>query len=1572
MDAFNGSEASKFSPDDIDKFSREELIQIAEENRIPIDKRVKTDSLRSVISGWLSGVPPAVTETVGEAGAVQPVENSRLVDSTPAARSLNLPPGTRGATAGPEGLPDQQFTLPRYEPLSIPSTGSEKLTARHKIRLERLKMEAAEKEKERKAQIELQIEIRRLEIEAETAVKIRQLELDAQGRLNPQPSPVAVPETLSSPVQTCAFDVSKNVSLFPNFRETEVDSYFPAFERIALALKCPRDVWSILLQCKIQGKAQEIVASLSLAESLSYDKVKAAILRAYELVPEAYRQKFRNFKKAPSRTYVEFAREKGTLFDKWCTAAKCENYADLRELILLEDFKKNLPDRVVVYLNEQKVTTLAEASVLADEFVLTHRSSFSSNSADRVPPPSVNEIGSIPFSSNRNAREPRECFYCHKSGHVIANCLALKRKSDQSVPQTKGVGLIKTGSVVPNTVVDPCFEPFIFEGLVSLSVDSPDQRPVRILRDTGGSQSVILASVLPFSSKSSCGYGSVLRGIEMGYSPKPVHFVHVSSKLVTGTFPLAVCTELPISGVDMLMGNDLAGGKVTPNLEVVESLQCSDLGECDSVYPSCVITRARAQQNAVDLSDTFLCSKFSDAPEPKREIQGKPKVAIENQAASPNLEGLSLPCTRDRLRTEQRADPTLRFPFSSVVSDKQRDSLNVCYFLDDDLLMRKWSPYASSDLNLNAVYQIVVPKCYRDSILAVAHESRWSGHLGVTKTYQHILKQFFWPAMKKDVVEYCRTCHTCQIVGKPNQPVPQAPLHPIPALDQPFDRVIVDCVGPLPRTKQGNEYLLTIMCAATRYPEAIPLRKINSRSVIKALTHFFSTFGLPRVVQTDQGTNFQSKVFNEVMKSLDVKHVVSSPFHPESQGALERWHQTLKSMLRKYCLETGKNWDEGIPFVLFAARDSVQESLGFSPADLVFAHSPRGPLKALKEKFLNSTNSPTNVLDYVSDFRERLLTANKIAKMSLSVVQSNMKRRFDKKAVKRELSVGDNVLVLLPIAGSALSAKFSGPYVVKEKISDTNYVIHTPDRRRKTRVCHINMLKLYHARPASHLHAVSPSASALIVADAEPVPEDVPCQSPGVRLQNSQMLQEMPLHLTHLNEQQRDDLTKLFCEFPSLFNDSPTQTSVLTHDIDVKDAKPIRQHPYRVNPAKRALMKQEAEYLLKHGLAKHSSSAWSSPCLVESKPDGSPRFITDYRKVNAVTVPDAYPMPRMEECVDNLGPAKYVSKLDLLKGFWQVRLTERASEISAFVTPDYFLQYTVMAFGMCNAPATFQRLVNNVLQGVPCCNAYLDDLIVHSRTWEEHLATLTKVFARLAQASLTLNLAKCEFGKATVIYLGREVGQGQVRPVEAKVSAIASCVPPPTRRALRRFLGMAGYYRSFCRNFSSVALPLTNLLSPKLEYVWTPECQHAFESVKSLLCHAPVLSAPDCSRPFKLEVDASGVGAGAVLLQDDDAGVSHPVSYFSRKFNKHQLAYSTIEKETLSLLLALQHFEVYLGSSSLPVMVFTDHNPLVFLSRMYNHNQRLMRWALMVQDFNLEIRHKKGSDNVFADALSRF
>ncbi|KAL1250723.1 hypothetical protein QQF64_018519 [Cirrhinus molitorella] len=485
--------------------------------------------------------------------------------------------------------------------------------------------------------------------------------------------------------------------------------------------------------------------------------------------------------------------------------------------------------------------------------------------------------------------------------------------------------------------------------------------------------------------------------------------------------------------------------------------------------------------------------------------------------------------------------------------------------------------------------------------------------------------------------------------------------------------------------------------------------------------------------------------------------------------------------------------------LLFAIRETVQESLGFSPAELVFGHTVRGPLKLLREQLLLEKELPVTVCDYVSQMRQRLHQVGEIAKSNLALKQVLMKERFDRNCVTRSFQPGDLVLVLLPLPGSAPQARFSGPYVVEKILSETNYLIRTPEH-------------------------------------------------------------------------------------------TPTQTHVLFHDIKIVNSSPIKQHPYRVNPQKREEMRKEVGYLLTHGLAVPSLSAWSSPCLLVPKPDGSFRFCTDYRKVNSVTKPDSFPLPRMEDCVDRVGASSFVTKLDLLEGYWQVPLTQRASDISAFVTPDNFLQYTVMAFGMRNAPAAFQRLMQTILSGVANCEAYLDDVVVYSSSWSDHMNSLHEVFARLAKATLTVNLKKCEFRKAMVTYL--------------------------------------------------------ELLSMSKAFVWSPGCDNAFNAAKDLLCSS---SAPDFLRPFKLEVNASALGAGAVLLQETETGIDHPVCFFSKKFSKTQQRYSTIEKEALALLLALQHFEVYVGGSSLPITVYTDHNPLVFLLHMANSNQRLMRWSLVVQ-----------------------
>ncbi|KAL1248067.1 hypothetical protein QQF64_023443 [Cirrhinus molitorella] len=628
--------------------------------------------------------------------------------------------------------------------------------------------------------------------------------------------------------------------------------------------------------------------------------------------------------------------------------------------------------------------------------------------------------------------------------------------------------------------------------------------------------------------------------------------------------------------------------------------------------------------------------------------------------------------------------------------------------------------------------------------------------------------------MKSSVSAFVRSCHICQVAGKPNQVIPQAPLQPIPVIGEPFERLILDCVGPLPKAKTGHQYILTIMCTATRYPEAVPLRSITTKAVVKELIKFCSVFGLPKVIQTDRGTNFTSNLFEQLAKELQVRHEMSTANHPESQGALERFHQTLKSMLRAYCVETGKEWVDGLPLLMLAVRSTVQESLGFSPAELVFGHTVRGPLKLIHDQFLSKDSRQMPILEYVSTFREHLHRAWDVAKRHLSNTQVKMKKRYDRKSVDRSFQPGDSVLVLLPVPTSPMHARFSGPYTVEKKLSDTNYTILTPDRRRKSRVCHVNMLKEYVDRNEPGVKPVIKSAIAVNTVNVPVgyVPEvdglrDKVAQTFGGKFVNSVILATLPAYLSYLSEEHRNDIIELINKHPTLFNDVPSQTNVLVHDIDVGQSTPIKQHAYRVNPCKRQVMRDEVEYLARNGYAIASQSPWSSPCILVPKSDGSLRFCTDFRKVNSVTKADSFPLPRVEDCVDRVGSSRYVTKLDLLKGYWQVPLTQRASEISAFVTPDAFMQYTVMAFGMRNAPATFQRLMQTVLSGIENCEVYLDDVVVYSMSWEDHLCTLNSVLKSLAEASLTLNLSKCEFAKAVVTYLGKLVGQGQVKPVDA-------------------------------------------------------------------------------------------------------------------------------------------------------------------------------------------------------------
>ncbi|CAI5673597.1 unnamed protein product [Oreochromis niloticus] len=341
---------------------------------------------------------------------------------------------------------------PTFDPISQVAAGLVTEDLKLALRLKEVELEAKAKE----------VELMHL--------RIRAMELDPSRARDAAPVPVS---TLPDTSTVDQFNASKQIVLVPPFREGEVDSYFTAFERIATTLKWPKDVWSLLLQCKLVGRAQEVCASLSIADSLDYEVVKSTILRAYELVPEAYRQKFRACSKSDSQTFVEFAREKAVLFDKWLAASKVKNFTQLKELILLEEFKTCLPENIVVYLNEQKVELLSKAAVLADEFLLTHRAALSTACREYASPTQHAKSYRVsPKRQTRSAAIPvsdRKCFYCHEIGHLVAACPSLQCKEQtHTVRKPKSVGFVRSMSAstsldneVRSDSLDDSYRPFV-------------------------------------------------------------------------------------------------------------------------------------------------------------------------------------------------------------------------------------------------------------------------------------------------------------------------------------------------------------------------------------------------------------------------------------------------------------------------------------------------------------------------------------------------------------------------------------------------------------------------------------------------------------------------------------------------------------------------------------------------------------------------------------------------------------------------------------------------------------------------------------------------------------------------------------------------------------------------------------------------------------------------------------------------------------------------------------------------------------------------------------------------------
>jgi hypothetical protein len=444
-------------------------------------------------------------------------------------------------------------------------------------------------------------------------------------------------------------------------------------------------------------------------------------------------------------------------------------------------------------------------------------------------------------------------------------------------------------------------------------------------------------------------------------------------------------------------------------------------------------------------------------------------------------------------------------------------------------------------------------------------------------------------------------------------------------------------------------------------------------------------------------------------------------------------------------------------------------------------------------------------------------------------------------------------------------------------------------------------------------------------------------------------------------------------EFASVFREqSATATvRVVTHTIRLNKDEPFRIRPYHLSEDKKRALYECVNEMLAAGVIERSDSEYCSPVVLVKKKDGTVRFCTDYRRLNRLTKDEAAPLPRIQEVLRDFGTATVYSSLDLKSGYWQIPMDQASKRLTAFATPDgATYQYRVMPFGLKNAPATFQKLMARVLTGLlgRYVHVYLDDIIVYSRSYEEHVTHLRQVFERLREYGLRCANAKCRFGVQELPYLGHVIGSECNRPQERHLRQIQDASIPRTKKQLQSFLGLANWVREYVPRFAEIAAPLTDLLHKGKTFKCTPAVQEAFDNLKAAIDKPLMLHRPNPELNFVLQTDASGVGIAAVLYQEQQH-TRRIISYASARLNEAQRRYHINEQECLAIVWAVKKYRPYLEEG--PFVLRTDNKALLWLNTAKESNAKLTRWALHLQEFSFTVEHCPGKENELPDLLSR-
>ena len=971
------------------------------------------------------------------------------------------------------------------------------------------------------------------------AEKLRALDIEAR-KVELQQEP----RTSSS--QNNAPQVKLKLPCFDQGKD-DMDAFITRFEMYCATQAIPKEKWNLHLSTLLKGEALNVYWRQPIDDIDDYDKLKNALLKRFKLTADGYRNKFRSTKSEDGESTFQYLSRLKSYVDRWVQMSELDpTYGNLTDLIVCEQFLKICNRDLSTFLLELSPGGLDLIATAAEQYMLAHnlqhacdykktRTNFpqrpqqlqNSSSEKHFNRGNTQESKQTKVSdSGQSQKGNTKCFVCGKTNHIAKNCFynVYNKPNVNYIKSKEFSSNLNPSDKKPNDFSKPKENATVVqestksESKVVLSLMCSDPfnevkekgilngHEVDVLRDSGSSE-VVVAKKFVLDSQ--------FTGVE-----KEVIFLDNSRCKVTEALVDLDCPYFKGNVKASVMANplfDVVVGNVPGAIKVNEISKKSEAVEI------------RSNISQVNVQTRSMHNERKKLPKPLNVV---PSV---------------LDISKSRMLDLQRNDSTLAKVIEQAVVYNEEGSIPVKSFVIKDNLLYRISP--SKQL------QLVIPKDLRGDVMKIAHEGLLAGHMGIANTFNKVSSQFFWPGYSQDIEDYVKSCHQCQVTCYKGR-VGKAPLGKTPLIATPFSRIALDLIGPLyPPSEDGHRYILSVVDYATRYPEAVALKSIDSVTVAEALIDIYSRVGVPDEILTDQGTQFVSGVMKEVSRLLSIKQLRTTPYHPQCNGLVERFNGTLKSMLRKMTQEKPKSWHRYLPALLFAVRETPQSSTGFSPFELIYGRTVKGPMYILREIWTEEQRVPETwkEYDYVFNLRNKLEDTCKLAQESLDLSQRRYKRYFDQHSRFRTLKPKDKVLVLLPVDSSKLTLKWKGPYEVIAAKGNNDYLVKFDGT---SKIFHINMLKKYCQREQGSENVRSSNVVAIAVVNDE---DD--SLFPHRAVEPLETVANVKID-PNLDKVKKEQLESILLSHSSTFTDIPKETNQIFHDIDLTTCTPVRSRPY--------------------------------------------------------------------------------------------------------------------------------------------------------------------------------------------------------------------------------------------------------------------------------------------------------------------------------------------------------------------------------------------------------------------------